>query len=259
MLSKIRKIDKRRSALNDNIIVQEYLSGQSIAKIAKNLKCSKSSITRRLNWNNVRIRTVNESCAYFRNKSFLNIAEIQNMFDGLLLGDAWIECDGKSEGRLAITQCDAHLDWLVSIKKCLDFYNIKNTLIKTKNRGWLLRTGKYVNFTQLRQEWYPDGKKIVPKKLQLTSITLAHWIWGDGTLTNSGYTYSLCTDGFSETDVDLLIELLQKDLDIVASKYLKEGKYWRINVYRKCERIKILNYIQDFCPPCFQYKLDTKQ
>ena len=259
-MTKERKVDKRRNTLDSAYIIAEYNSGKSTATIAKDVNSSESSITRRLIWAGVALRNVNEACAYLRNKRLpVSDENLQSIFDGLLLGDAWVESDGKSEGRLAITQCEAHLDWLLQLKNIFDKYQIKSTLSKTKNRGWLLRTGKYTDFTLMRQRWYPEGCKIIPSDLRITPTTLAHWHWGDGTISNYGYTISLCTDSFSKDDVLFLIDLLKKDLGIHSAFTNKQKKYPRINIYRKQDRISMVNLVKEYCPECFLYKLRIKQ
>lgn len=255
-----RKTDKRRDALDSDYIVELYQSGKSLASIAKEIKSSRSSVARRILWSGFPIRTVNESCSYFRNKSLPILSDdLLDIFNGLLLGDAWIESDGRSEGRLAITQCEKHLDWLIELKNIFDFYQIKNTLVKTKNRGWLLRTGKYTNFTKLKETWYINGIKTIPRELRITPLVLAHWYWGDGTLTNNGYQMCFCTDGFSKDNVLFLINLIKNDVGIHSTLFVKESKYPRIAIYRKQDRINIVNFVKEYCPKCFLYKLEIKK
>lgn len=253
----MRKLDKRREALNIQVILNEYESGKSLSDIADMLNTSRSSVTRRLQWAGVKLRSVNEACAYFRNQSFKSDKYLDDIFVGLLLSDAWIESDGRSEGRLAISQCEAHLEWLVSLKEIFDSYQIKSTLVKTKNRGWLLRTGKYANFTNLYKLWY-SGNKIIPRNVMITPVVLAHWHWGDGTITSRGYTISLCTDGFSYEDVLFLISKLKENLGIDAQILHRKAKYYRINIYRRHSKQKFKNYVQEYCPDCFQYKIEVK-
>lgn len=108
-------------------------------------------------------------------------------------------------------------------------------------------------FTDLHKLWYQPSKKngltnkyikIVPKYLenQFTEITLAFWIMGDGYWETDSQTIFLCTESFTEAEVDFLIEILKKRLDLKASKK-KRGNNFRIRFSSKSDNISRLRLL----------------
>lgn len=78
--------------------------------------------------------------------------------------------------------------------------------------------------------------KIVPASINdLTPISLAHWVMGDGYLTVDK-TIMLCTESFNENDVNLLITVLKEKFLIHSTKSKRSSKLnsgWRIIISRK--------------------------
>ena len=80
-----------------------------------------------------------------------------------------------------------------------------------------IRTTVSPTFNKLRDLWYPNNVKIVPRTLQLTPTTALHWYLGDGSLDNhQGLIF--CTDSFDASDIDFLICLLCYE-NIKARRY----------------------------------------
>ena len=100
--------------------------------------------------------------------------------------------------------------------KYFDTRNNKNyysTCISTSNS----------NFNILRDSWYKEGKKIIPRDIILSQLSLAIWFMDDGTKAgNSGY--YLCTNNFLIEDVEFLQKILVKDLDIISTIHYNRGK-----------------------------------
>jgi hypothetical protein len=66
----------------------------------------------------------------------------------------------------------------------------------------------------------------------LKPIGLAHWIMGDGYWNTKERTINLCTDNFTEEEVELLISTLHQNFGLLSTK-LKRTKTnnnicWRI-------------------------------
>lgn len=79
------------------------------------------------------------------------------------------------------------------------------------------------NFNMLRDNWYKEGKKIIPRDIKLSPLSLAIWFMDDGTkVGNSGY--YLCTNNFLIEDVEFLQKLLSEDLGIVSRIHYNRGK-----------------------------------
>lgn len=177
---------------------------------------------------------------------------------GMLLGDANLQ--SFSEGKTA------RLRILHSIKQ-IDYlhhkYMLFQPLIRTRSSVYKERqNGKvyekcYFNSVTTKQLkffydlFYRDGKKIVPKHIHryLEPITLAYWYMDDGSLTwkNRSKAIRLCTDGFSGTEVKLLVDVLNK-------KYLLKAIIHR---QRSRFRIYIPNKNNDFIELIRPYILES--
>ena len=69
-------------------------------------------------------------------------------------------------------------------------------------------------FTSFYVNWYPNKKKIVPQNIELTPLALAVWLCDDGSVISSYKPFrlnlQLCTNGFTVSDTNFLISLLEK-------------------------------------------------
>ncbi len=86
-------------------------------------------------------------------------------------------------------------------------------------------------FTKLRRKWYPEGKKIVPKDIKLTPLTIAVWFLDDGCIRSavhddprSAAQCIFCTHCFVEADVKRLCGLLNKALGLRVGPKFRMGK-----------------------------------
>lgn len=64
----------------------------------------------------------------------------------------------------------------------------------------------------LYKNWYPKGKKIVPRNIRITPTVLFHWFIGDGSYNDTEISFS--THSFSYNDVDYLVNLLSNEFGI---------------------------------------------
>lgn len=107
----------------------------------------------------------------------------------------------------------------------------------------------------LRKKWYPKGKKIVPKDIVLTPLTIRQWYIGDGCLyrppKNGRPRITLHTTGFPMLDVKWLIERLIK-LGFKTT-YQPHNNSIYISVYSVKD---FLNYIGPCPVEDYQYKWD---
>lgn len=103
--------------------------------------------------------------------------------------------------------------------------------------------------------FYKGGKKHIPKNIAeyLTPISLAFWIQDDGTYHIRDNILTLCTDGFSEQEVDLLVEVLIGKFDLKCRKERK-GIGYRIIIV-KSSMDKVRNMVLEHFYPSMYYKL----
>ena len=196
--------------------------------------------------------------------------KIKNYFDGLLLGDGCIIKSGSLSGQYIFSQKIDHIDW---VNKQIDFFIKYGIEYRTYNRpaGKLIVNGKsyvrnkhislhtitYRNLLSERNRWYPNGKKRVPRDIDLKDPQLlANWYMGDGSATKcNSRRYRIClhTEGFIKKDVIWLKNQFKKVLNIdvkinsVKNYHTIEIKYWHGQ--------KFLNLIRAFICPSFNYKI----
>ena len=112
----------------------------------------------------------------------------------------------------------------------------------------------YPELLTIRKQWYPENKKIIPKDIKLTPITLRQHYIGDGCLTNhrlGNSSIRLCTYGFTKPDVKNFLINITK-LGIKAN--INARNAIRISSYSAKDFLK---YIGDCPVECYQYKWGT--
>ncbi|GAH48227.1 unnamed protein product, partial [marine sediment metagenome] len=101
------------------------------------------------------------------------------------------------------------------------------------------------------KKWYPNRKKIVPRDIKLTPLTVRQWYIGDGCLVphNSGRSHIiLCTEGFPIADVKWLADKLI-NLGFKATQYVSNISH--ISVYSTED---FLNYLGPCPVKDYKYK-----
>lgn len=201
-----------------------------------------------------------------------------NIIIGSLLGDAYLE-KGKRNTRAGfkLKLTATKVEYLEKIQDTLS-ESVQYRITYEKNRKpsrvngkichdiqhWngefcyaaILRSRCDEEFTLLREKWYHNRIKVVPRDLVLNSEIVAHWFVQDGcnNITSNSKGAAFCTNGFSESDVDFLIERLKIDLDINSKRY--KGPIIRVAARSYFNLINLISpYIKTFS--CFEYKIDT--
>lgn len=253
-------LGRPRRALDDAWIASVFLSGASEVVIAKHLGVQRGSIHRRLVSSGVPLRSAVEASDLRRFREFEETPKALTLIDGLLLGDASIECCMHSESRLELTQRRGCVAWLRRVAREFCQLGIETVLTDRGERGFQLRTGKYATFTRQRRRWYPHGIKYVPPDVQLAPEALAHWYWGDGSTENAGYRMAFCTDGFSKHDVGFLAERLHSLYGWRPTIQRRPRGYrgFRLAIAKRDDRTALTGLIRPYCPRCFMYKLKVK-
>lgn len=205
------------------------------------------------------------------------------IINGSLLGDGWIHnnfVDPMCKFCLQQSKLDkdgidkkTYILWFTS-----EFIELGITLRLKKKKGtglanpnkiyenYLLTTRSHLFWTELEKKWYIPiehkyfkRKKIIPKDLILTPLTLCVWMMEDGSNHTKDGNITLETQGFYEEDIEFLIERLNKDLSIKATKKKNTtgDNQWRIFI-----GVESFKHVVDLIKPyvtwnCFQYKLDS--
>jgi len=129
-------------------------------------------------------------------------------------------------------------------------YKINNIPTHSKE-SYSYTSKRYAELKPLYDKWYPEGKKIVPRDIELTSILLRQWYIGDGSLKigkGARSRIKLSTQCFTINDVEWLIEQLNK----LGFKSTRQSRNTiRISAYSTKD---FLNYIGNSPVKCYQYK-----
>ncbi len=136
---------------------------------------------------------------------------------GSLLGDAYITVRGQIQFEQSDHQKE-YLFWKHQELSSMSYKNISKAKRFDKRyqkeyfsyRFW---TRQY--FLSWRERFYFKNRKIVPKDIQLTPLSLAIWYMDDGCLSDNKCI--LATDGFSKKEINFLQMLLLKKYKIRSS------------------------------------------
>jgi len=173
--------------------------------------------------------------------------ESTDFINGELLGDGCILQFSKyTSNYLRSSKYKEYCEWLI-----LEFnkfgietgkiYKRKHALKDKIYFSYSFMTRPYEKLLEFRNIWYLNGKKMVPKDIELTPLTCRQWYIGDGSLHQKKKYIRLAVYGYSFNDIDLLVRKL-KDINI-TSHYLDSKE---IIIGRK-DSIKFLKYIGK-CP-----------
>lgn len=208
-------------------------------------------------------------------KYFEMTSEIRDYFDGLIIGDGHYQVEHKSKLSVSYTfgqridhkgwadaqmlYFDEHgIDYHLSYKDPHTFFNKQQGKFYTGAPTVHLATKKYRTLLPERLRWYPEGKKIIPKDLNITSPQmLANWAMGDGNCYITKYNkieFKLYTLGFLIEDVEWVKEEFINKLNIKPFITLKDQKYPILHFYNK-ESLKLIEIIKPFVVDCFKYKV----
>lgn len=176
--------------------------------------------------------------------------------DGELLGDGCLYLCRYSAGFVYSLKYEEHTNYISNI---LNSFGIKQSgkIRKYKDKRYNnitynYNSKSYAELLPLRQKWYPNSKKIIPKDIKLTSLTCKQWYIDDGSLIivknkNPYIRFSTC--GFPISDVKWLVKQLNK-LGFKATRRPSDNTI-RISTI---STQNFLDYI-GHCPvKCYQYK-----
>lgn len=182
---------------------------------------------------------------------------------GLILGDGHLEFNGCQGTRLQVKQSkerEEYVFWLFDHFK--EYVKTPPQQRKDTNQ-WYFGTRFYVDFEEIRQNFYKNRTKIIPENIDElfdSPLTLAVWFMDDGHLDyrdKSHHAYHISTDSFTEREVQSLQELLLEKFRIKSKTYLSlcRGKRYPKLYIGKEGRVAFENTITPYILSCFRYKL----
>lgn len=257
----MRYHSRRWIALDLNSLAEGYSQGLSAETLAKKFGVGRSTVLSRLRGMGVSIR---HSSEWEETKAGLDphgLEFLAEVVDGLLLGDGTLH-----RGSLRVDQCDRRVGWLLDIQRRLGSIGVRSAItpvvrpsrirkdgrVLPEYRGFQLRTPAYIELRSHVLRWYPSGSKKVPEDVRVTPMSLADWVCGDGLGTPLGMLI-LCTDGFSETCVRLLVSRLASTFGI-RPRFMGSSSRPRVGVLRKDDVLLLKEIVSPFLPSCCSYK-----
>ena len=174
---------------------------------------------------------------------------------GCILGDGYLRIiPGRKNAFLETNhsiKAKDYVDWKYQILKNICLSPPKKRIIDQKRVAYRFFTRQHQEITQIYNLFYLEGKKVIPKNIQLNALTLAVWFMDDGSKTKKGDVY-LNTQQFSLNDQKRLLYALRK-LKLRA-RLNKDKKYHRIRFYHQSLN-RLLELIKPYIIPSMEYKI----
>lgn len=199
--------------------------------------------------------------------------ELRSFLTGLILGDGYID---KGVHKRAFVIKNTHEDFIRYIENTLR----ENTKFKITVKSyeatyidnvyrqpyWELTISSHPYFAKRYHNFYNDYKqRRIPKETLswLTPIGLANWYMSDGYIVRVGQTkgkilhrrVELATDRYTESDVKKIIEYLDSQYSIKATKIKRKDKVYRIRISIVSAQ-KFFLLIKDYVVDSYKYKLN---
>lgn len=193
------------------------------------------------------------------------------ILEGLLLSDMSINKRSNPNHNSFITLTTIHLPFATHLKQVLPSHDFKLytrkarvsfdlKLQKTFNHkeSYYFTSNVKHQYTLLRSKWYPEGKKVIPKDIILSPISLKYLFYGDGNCSkysNDSWQVGLATNSFTKEDCIFLKELLltKYNLNFTLSKASPRKEQYTLRLQRK-EEVKDFFRIIGQPIDCFSYK-----
>ena len=233
---------------------------QSIRQIAKIHNYNRSAIYRWLKKFNIPTRSISEANHLIK-ANYCNLSDIARQWiDGELLGDGSLQ--PRSKHSASFTYTSKHKEYIEYVSNTLKSFRIKQAgkIRKRYHKDFNCYDYNYCSLSykellSIRKRWYPNGKKLIPRNLELTPLVLRQEMIGDGCLKHSKNGKSfiiLSTHGFPIEDVGWLVSQLN-ELGFKSSRQPSENSIY-ISTYSTKQFLK---YIGNKSPTkCYDYKFN---
>jgi hypothetical protein len=235
---------------NLDVLEKEYFTKKmSTVDIAKKYGVTTGAVLNKFRRNKIKLRSLSESQSVIANHIILT-PEFIDFINGLLLGDGSIVLTTNKKS-CWYGHSDKNREYLIWLKKSFKSFGVKCSEIKPHtNNAWSIKTLSYRDFAELRNTWYPYGKKKIPE-INITPITLFNWYIGDGSY-----------DKKSKSEKVVICSEFDQAGKIVISNKLREmgiqNSVYKNCIYIKSEsRIVFFQYITNHVfsiPECYKYK-----
>lgn len=247
---------------NKDWLESKYLEKQlSTYQISRLTKTSQGTIRNWFKKYNIPCRSIGEAQHLIQANHCVLTKEAVEWINGELMGDAclWSQSPYSAHFKYG----SKYLEYIKYISSTLTSFGIKQAGKIRKQYGgngnltYQYQSYSYEELLSIYDQWYPkpNRKKIIPKDVELTPLTLRQEYIGDGCLQKPkkwGRPYvTLATCGFLVKDVEWLILQLNK-LGLKATQRFSRNEV-EISTYSTKD---FLDYIGECPVECYQYKWD---
>ena len=236
--------------MNEEWLKDQYINKKkSVKQIVKDYNLTMGAIYYWLKKFGIQIHTQSEA-NHLSQKNSCNLSrKAREWIDGELLGDGCLKSYSKYSAQFKYSS--KHEEYINYVSETLKSFGIKRTGKIYKYHVFAYSSLFYGELLPIYKRWYPKGKKIVPKDIELTPLTCRQWYIGDGSLQiyKGISTIILYTCGFLCSDV----RWLKQKLENLKFKcwYLKSNN--SIKLSAKITK-DFLDYIGKCPVDCYQYK-----
>ena len=135
-------------------------------------------------------------------------------------------------------------------------YRYRDNREKYPKSLWF-RTIRHPLLTDFYKRFYKNGKKIIPEDIELDidRLALAVWVMDDGSLSRKNIDIS--TYSFTEPEINLLSQALNKNFGLTANYYRDRDKGCRM-YFRVKETEKLIEIIKPHVIDSMKYKITLR-
>jgi len=246
-----------------NFINKEFLDefyikkGLSAAEIAKRFNVGKTTVLRKMTENGVAALN-----SWERHPPELD--ELQSMLiAGSIIGDLSIKhSEAWTHARCDFAHGPNQIDYLRYKKDIMAKFVTMDINSKYNKEfdsvTFYFSTITHPIFTRLREEYYPNGVKVVTDKLlnRLNPFSLSVWYMDDGSLhiSNSNSRWiSMHVEGFDPDSQVRILSWLNDNR--YEAKFRNDGKGHRFIVLNSIGTRRLIDTVEPHIIPCMQYKI----
>ena len=179
----------------------------------------------------------------------------RSLIIGSVLGDGYIRIvPGRKDAFLEVNhslKAKDYVDWKYFVLKNICNSEPKERETNEGRSAYRFFTKQDKEITEIYNLFYRDGKKIIPKELEINPIVLAVWLMDDGSKSNGGV--YLNTQQFNMLDQRRLLHKL-REIDLRA-RLNRDKKYYRIR-FLKESIPKLIEIVQPHIIPSMRYKIE---
>ncbi|GIV08278.1 MAG: hypothetical protein KatS3mg020_0836 [Fimbriimonadales bacterium] len=175
---------------------------------------------------------------------------------GILLGDAHLETQNRGRTyRLKIEQSNKHEAYVYHLYEVFAAWVLTPPQQKHSEKWWF-QTVSHGAFRYYAQQFYRDGRKVVPAQIHrmLKPRSLAYWFMDDGsTKDKHSRAVLLNTQGFTQSEAARLAQTLTEQF-VLETSLRRQPEGYQVMI-RGASLERVLELVEPYLIPEMRYKL----